>query len=242
MGRFVAVHLSGRAEGRRIVPSPGALQTMQRQHAEQDRRFLSLQSFGAGYGWDLSTYEGETVVHRYGGFPGYHSHLSFMPQQGIGVVVLVNGGGPSSSAADLMATYVYDRLRGKAGLEDAYAARIDSLRERMNTSRRGLAAHLTERKARLGPLAHPLEHYAGVYESARLGRMEWRVVASGLEVRMGVVRSRAEVFDASEDMLRVEIAGGNVLDFEFPPDGGPASSVVLRTGPDRSEEFLRIGH
>jgi len=72
--------------------------------------------------------------------------------------------------------------------------------------------------------------------------MEWRVVAIGLEVRIGVARSRAEVFDASEDMLRVELAGGNVLDFEFPPDGGPASSIILRTGPDTGEEFLRIGN
>ena len=243
LARFVAVHLSGRAEGGRgTVPSWSALQAMQRQHVDQDRRFLSLHRFGWGYGWDLGTYEGETVVHRFGGFSGYHSHMSFMPQHGIGVVVLANAGGPSALAADLMATYVYDRLLGKAGLEDTYVARIDSLRARLDEGRRGLAAHLAERKARLGPLSHPLEHYAGVYQSPRFGRMEWRVVANGLEVRMGVARSRAEVFDASEDMLRVELAGGNVLDFEFPPGGGPASSLILRTGPDTGEEFLRIGH
>lgn len=243
LGRFVAVHLSGSAEGSGgTVPSRSALQSMQRQHVEQDRQFLSLHRFGWGYGWDLGTYEGETVVHRFGGFSGYHSHLSFMPRHGIGVVVLVNGGGPSAMTADLLATYVYDRLLGKAGLEDAHAAHIDSTRERLDEARRGLAAHLAERKARLAPLSHPLAHYAGVYESPRFGRMEWRVVANGLEVRMGVAWSRAEVFDASEDMLRAELAGGgNVVDFEFPPDGGPASSVIIRTGPDTGEEFLRIG-
>lgn len=243
LARFVAVHLSGRAVGGRgTVPSWSALQATQRQHVEQDRQFLSLHRFGWGYGWDLSTYEGDTVVHRFGGFPGYHSHMSFMPRQGIGVVVLLNAGGPSALAADLMATYVYDRLLGKTGVEDTYAARIDSFRARLEEARRGLAAHLAERKARLGPLSHPLEHYAGVYESPRFGRMEWRVVANGLEVRMGVARSRAEVFDASEDMLRAELTGGSVLDFEFPPDGGPASSLIYRTGPDKGEEFLRTGH
>lgn len=242
LGRFVAVHLSGGAEGARgTVPSRSALQSMQRQHVEQDRQFLSLHRFGWGYGWDLGTYEGDTVVHRFGGFSGYHSHLSFMPQHGIGVVVLVNGGGPTALAADLMATYVYDRLLGKAGVKGTHAARMDGFRARLEEARGGLAAHLAERKARLAPLSHPLEHYAGVYESPRFGRMEWRVVANGLEVRMGVARSRAEVFDASEDMLRAELAGGNVLDFEFPPDGGPASSIIFRTGPDTGEEFLRIG-
>lgn len=234
LARFVAVHLSGRAEGGRgTVPSLSALQAMQQQHVEQDRQFLSLHRFGWGYGWDLGTYEGDTVVHRFGGFPGYHSHLSFMPQHGIGVVVLVNSGGPSALAADLLATYVYDRLLGKAGLEDTYAARIDSMHERLEEARRGLAAHLAERKARLGPVSHPLEHYAGVYESPRYGRMEWRLVANGLEVRMGVARSRAEVFDASEDMLRVELAGGNVLDFES-LDHGHSHVAAHRSHPGRS--------
>ena len=243
MARFVAVHLSGRAvDGRGDVPSWSALRAMQRQHVAQDRQFLSLHRFGWGYGWDLGTYEGDTVVHRYGGFSGYHSHMSFMPQHGIGVVALVNGGGPTALAADLLATYVYDRLLGKAGVEDIYAARIEGMRERLTEARRGLAAHLAERKARLGPLSHPLEHYAGVYESPRFGRMEWRVVANGLEVRMGVARSRAEVFDGSEDMLRAELAGGSVLDFEFPPDGGPASSLIYLTGPDTGEEFVRVGN
>lgn len=242
LARFVAVHLSGRTVGGRgMVPHWGALQATQRQHVEQDRQYLSLHRFGWGYGWDLGTYEGDTVVHRHGGFPGYHSHMSFMPEHGIGVVVLVNGDGPTPFAADLLATYVYDRLRDKTGVEDTFAARIDGLGERMREVRPRLTAHLEERKARLAPLTHPLEHYAGVYENARYGRMEWRVVANGLEVRMGVAGGRAEVFDASEDVLRVELAGGSLLDFEFAPDGGPASSLIYRIGPDKGEEFVRVG-
>jgi len=243
LARFISVHLTGKAVGGGgVLPHWSALRATQRQHVEQDRQYLSLRRFGWGYGWDLGTYEGDTVVHRHGGFSGYHSHMSFMPEHGIGVVVLVNGDGPTPFTADLLATYVYDRLRGKAGVEDTFAARIDSLGGRMQEARRGLAAHLAERKARLAPLSRPLEHYTGIYENARYGRMEWRVVANGLEVQMGVAGGRAEVFDASEDMLRAELAGGNVLDFEFPPDGGPASSLIFRTGPDGGEEFLRVGN
>lgn len=119
--------------------------------------------------------------------------------------MLVNGDGPAALAADLLATYIYDRLRGKAAVEDTFAARIDTLGGRMEEARRGPAAHLAERKARLAPLSHPREQYAGIYENARSGRMEWRVVANGLEVRMGVAQSRAEVYDESS-FGRVRIA------------------------------------
>ena len=242
LARFVAAHLSGRAVDREaIILRRSALEATHRKYADQDREFGPFHRFGWGYGWDLGTYERDTVVHRFGSFSGYRSHMSFMPEHGIGVIVLVNAAGPASPAADLMATYVYDRLLGKPGLEENYAVRLETFRKRLEDVHRRLAGHLAERAARLEALAHPLEDYAGIYESPRLGRMEWRVVANGLDVWMGVAWSRAEVFDASEDMLRVELTGGgSVVDFEFPPGGGPASSLLYRTGPDGGEELVRV--
>jgi hypothetical protein len=90
-----------------------------------------------------------------------------------------------------------------------------------------MAGHLAERAARLAPLSHPLEHFAGTYESPRTGRIVWQVIAGGLEARAGIAGSRAEVYDAASDALRIEIGGGVVADFEFPEGGGPATAVVI---------------
>ena len=59
--------------------------------------------------------------------------------------------------------------------------------------------------------------------------MIWRVVADGLEVRMGVAASRAEVFNAANDELRLELFGETVLvvAFEFPAGDGPALAVRM---------------
>jgi hypothetical protein len=68
--------------------------------------------------------------------------------------------------------------------------------------------------------------------------MTWRVVAAGLEMHMGIVSSRAEVFDASKDQLRIEAAGsGQVATFEFPSAGasGPATAVMVA-----GERFVRV--
>lgn len=228
LARYVAAHQSdGRLEGRSVLPAEPIAAT-HRLHAEQDREFGPFHRFGWGYGWDLGTFEGDTLIHRFGGFSGYRSHMSFMPEYGIGVVVLVNGSGPASPAADLLATYTYDRLLGRADLRRRYRARMDSLVALEEEGRRRIATHLDERAARLAPLRHPLQDYAGVYDSPVLGRMEWRVVANGLEMRVGVLASRAEVFDAGEDQLRIELAGsGEVVDFDFPEGGGPAESLSV---------------
>lgn len=235
LARFVAAHATdGVVEGERVFPAAPIASTHE-SHAGQDREFGPFHRFGWGYGWDLGTWEEKTIVHRFGSFTGYRSHMSFMPESGIGVVVLVNGGGPASPAADLVATYVYDRLLGRADLEAEYDRRLTELEAAAEGYERSLAEHLAERRARLAPLAHPLEAYAGTYEGPRLGRIEWRVVADGLEARMGVVESRAEVYDAAEDRLRIEVSGGVVADFEFPPAGGPAAAVEIA-----GERFVRV--
>jgi len=226
LARFVAAHASdGMLAGERIFPAAAIASTHQT-HAEQDREFGPFHRYGWGYGWDLGTFEGDTLVHRFGSFSGYRSHMSFMPSPGIGVVVLVNGDGPASPAVDLMATYIYDRVRAKPDVATVYEARVGELEERAAQGSEQLSDHLAERAARQMPLPHPLEAYAGAYEHPALGRMEWRVAGDGLEVSMGIAESEAEVYAAAEDQLRVELTGGGeVVDFTFPEGGGAAESL-----------------
>lgn len=226
LARYLAAHQTdGSLEGSAVLPR-APLTSTRELHVAQDRDFGPFHRHGWGYGWDLGTYGTDTLIHRFGGFAGYRSHVSFMPEHEIGVVVLVNGGGPASAAADLLATHIYDRLLGKPDLDSRFAARLDTLVDFEGVNRRRIAEHLEERAARLAPLPHPLEAYAGAYASPILGRMEWRVVAGGLEMRMGILNSRAEVFDATENQLRVELAGsGQVMTFTFDEDVKSAVAV-----------------
>jgi CubicO group peptidase (beta-lactamase class C family) len=236
LARFVAAHASGGlVDGRRVFPQ-AAIALTHAKHADQDRNYGPIHRFGWGYGWDLGTWQGRTIVHRFGGFTGYHSHASFEPGSQVGVVVLVNGDGPASAAADILATYIYDRLLGRADLAAEYDRQLSGLAARVVEGEQGIARHLAERAARMAPLTHPLEGFAGTYEHPKLGVMTWRVVAGGLEVRMGVAASRAEVFDATKDQLRVElVGGGSVATFDFPAGGGPAAAVTMN-----GERFPRV--
>jgi CubicO group peptidase (beta-lactamase class C family) len=229
LARFVAAHASGGLlEGRRVFPR-AAIEATHEKHADQDRKYGPFHRFGWGYGWDLGTYEGRTIVHRFGGFLGYRSHASFEPKSEVGVVVLLNGSGPASPAADLLATYIYDRLLGRADLASEYDRRLADLKTRAEEGKRAVAEELAKRAARMAPLTRPLDAYAGTYEGAKFGTMIWRVVANGLEVRMGVAASRAEVFNAANNELRVDLFGERsvVVAFEFPAGDGPALAVTM---------------
>lgn len=242
VARFVAAHASGGIlEGERVFPE-APIQSTHEPHTTQDRDFGPFHRYAWGYGWDLATWKERTIVHRFGGFEGYRSHVSFEPESRIGAVVLVNGGGTASSGADLVATYIYDRILAgtdwpASDLESAYEQSLSQLLLRKAAAEQEMAAGIERRRALQVPLSHPLEAYAGTYESEKLGTMTWRVRADGLEVVMGVAESPAEVLDATKDELRVELmGGGDAVAFEFPPGGGPATALVVQ-----GERFARVG-
>jgi CubicO group peptidase (beta-lactamase class C family) len=120
--RWIEAHLNrGRVDGRQVFPAAVVAET-HRQQATQDRMFAAFHRYGWGLGWDLGTYDGDSLVHRFGGFPGFRSHVSFMPDRGVGVIVLTNAGGAGSTLADAVATSIYAILLNKPELE----RRLDS--------------------------------------------------------------------------------------------------------------------
>jgi CubicO group peptidase (beta-lactamase class C family) len=235
LARWLEANLDhGRIDGRQVFPAE-VIDGTHRIQARQDRAFGPFQRYGWGFGWDLCTYEGDTLLTRFGSFYGaYRSHLSFMPHRGLGVVVLVNNGATGSTLADLVACYIYDRLLGRPGFDEKWSKVLADGPGQLASMRKRIAEDKARRGARPQNLSHPLDAYAGEFESPDFGRMQWRVVKGKLEVTMGALWSAAEVFDNTKEQIRVELTGGGeVVSFEFE---GPKAVAVTYQG----ARFARI--
>lgn len=235
LAKYLGAHMNGgRVDGRQVFPEKAVAET-HRPQAEQDRDFGPLHRHAWGLGWDIGTYGADTVLHRFGGFNGFHSHLSFMPQHRIGIAIQVNESG-GYLLASTVASYIYDRLRDAPDLEARSQELIEELRSGAARRNEGMRADRERRAARPQTLPHPLEAYTGVFKNDRFGRMEWRLVDGSLRVSMGVAESNVEVYKGEENRLRVELTGGGtVATFNF--DGGLATSVSYLGG-----EFRRVGN
>ncbi|MFW6085320.1 MAG: serine hydrolase domain-containing protein, partial [Gemmatimonadota bacterium] len=92
LARFVIAQLDeGRVEGGRRLPA-AAVREMQIPQIRLDRTFFEFERYAYGLGLYLARWEGEELFHHFGAFPGFRSHLSFMPAHDVGVVVLQNEG------------------------------------------------------------------------------------------------------------------------------------------------------
>jgi hypothetical protein len=191
---------------------------------------------GPARGWDLATYDGDRMLRRYGGFPGFHAQISLMPDRGLAIAVLTNGGAASVGVADLVTAYAYDVLLAKPSAETTSEARWKMWSEGLQDFRAKLAAELAARQARQQPTSLALEDYAGTYESPTFGRMVLTVDGGRLKTAMGVARSDAEVHDASAHQFRVELTGGgSLVTFQVPLTASRPASLRFM-----NETFTRV--
>lgn len=78
-----------------------------------EKTFWKYNRYSYGLGWYLSDYNGETLIHHFGGYTGAKSHISFMPEYKIGIVALTNDEGDGYYLTEIAADYVYNLFTGK---------------------------------------------------------------------------------------------------------------------------------
>lgn len=118
MARWVRANLTADRGGK------GALAAEMRQthvpSVPTDSTFGPFKRTGYGLGWYSGPYEQQTLIHSFGGFSGFRAHVSFLPEQDLGVAVMSNDDGAGYWFVDIAAAYAYDWNR--AGPEDARSA------------------------------------------------------------------------------------------------------------------------
>lgn len=208
MARWIEAFLEdGVVDGERVF-SAEVIQAARTVQVPQDREFSLFHRHGWGHGWDIGTYHGDTLVHRFGGYTGAYSHVSFMPEHGIGVVALVNEPALGGRLADGAAAVIYDHLLGKEDAAERRTGFAEQSRGVAERYRQGIADELETRAGRQRPMPLALSAYAGTYVNDQVGTMTWTETDDGLEARAGLVHAPAEVYNADEHASRVELTGG----------------------------------
>ena len=202
----------GRAGGQQVLPRR-AVRIVQSAQTTNKRRFRYIDRFAWGLGQDLGEYEGDLIVHRFGGVNGGYSHVSFMPDRRIGVAVFSNGGG---AVPDAVAAYAYDLLLGKPDLAAKWSAELDKVSASVAESREERKKS-EEPMTRPAPLVRPAAAYAARYHYDRLGDIDVTVEKGRLYARIGLYRS--ELVPSGDDAFLIDwIDEGQPMPIRFVVD------------------------
>lgn len=185
MARWLIINLNeGRIDGEQALPQRAIEQAHARQ-VQLDWDFLEFHRFAHGLGVYAADYDGDVLMHHFGG----ETHLSFMPERRLGVVVLTNELDFGVRVTHALAATICDMLLDKNDV----AARMDRRLEEIGQAKANVAGRLDQYLAKVkseAPDAEPVFGAAdliGTYENDRLGEMSIVKDGETLRVNFGAI-------------------------------------------------------
>lgn len=167
MAKWVMLNLSkGKAGDKQIISEANLRQI----HTPQIIAGGSLrydETFYSSYalGWGVTSYRGHAMLSHAGGIDGFTAHVSFMPRDNIGIVILTNRGG--TPLTTIVAYNAYDRLLGLSEVDWAKRIKDEQARAR-EVAEKARNEKDPNRKIGTQP-SHALADYAGKFEHPAYG-------------------------------------------------------------------------
>ncbi len=170
MSRWLLLHLNGGKHGDVQVVSEGQLKQM---HAPQ----MVFPQFGSkhpetphvsyGMGWFVEPYRGYNNIHHGGNIDGFTTLATFMPEKGLGAVILMNMNG--SPVREILAHNIFDRLLGLDQVD--WNARAHEDQDELEAAEERGKAKTEERRVPDTHPSHELDAYTGEFENPGYGRL-----------------------------------------------------------------------
>jgi CubicO group peptidase (beta-lactamase class C family) len=220
LARWLEANMTnGRIDGRQVIPA-AAFAEAHRHQVPATHKGGPFAAQGYGFGWFQGDYVGKPIIFHAGGYQGWQSQFSFMPDQKIAVGLMTNASGPAGRVVDFLNTYIYDRLLEVPNVETIYAERLAKFKSDWAAARAGYLVEIEKRSRRPWMLQHPNSAYVGRYENPMYGTIVITEEGKGLTASFAQLKSVLEAFTEPET-ARVELipGSGEVFRFQIGSDG-----------------------
>jgi CubicO group peptidase (beta-lactamase class C family) len=226
---LIALMNEGKYGGKQVLPPEVLKATLQPaialpNAALETRGWSEMLNAAYGMGRETASYRGHLITLHGGDLPGFHTQVSFMPQDHIGVIVFVIGN-HSQPLYNIVSYNVYERLLGM----DLTPWSERQLEIRLKNKKAGTQART---KADVGRVpgtepSHPLPDYAGAYENQAYGLMKIGLKDNKLQfdfhkMQFAMTRFHYDRFDTPDD----EIDGKWSVNFRTNPQGDIDEAVM----------------
>ena len=226
---LTALMNEGKYEGKQVLPADVLKATLEPAIAlpntmAETRGFWEVLNSAYGMGRETTSYRGRLLAFHGGDLPGFHSQISFMPKEKLGVIVFVIGD-HCSSLYNLISYNVYERLLGLD--ETPWSARMLELRlkgKKAGTEARAKAG--ADRVPNTMP-SHKLSDYAAEYEHPAYGVLKVTIEGDALQadfhkIKLPLSHFHYDRFDTPDD----EQYGKFSISFRTNPQGDIDKAVM----------------
>jgi CubicO group peptidase (beta-lactamase class C family) len=192
--------------------------------AAETRGYWEALNTAYGMGRETASYRGHLLTMHGGDLPGFHSQVSFMPREKLGVIVFVIGN-HCASLYNTISYNVYERLLGMD--QTPWSERLLDIRlkgKKAGTEARAKAG--ADRVPNTKP-SHALPDYAGEYEHPAYGILKVELKDGALrmdfhKIRLPLNHFHYDRFETPDD----ETYGRTAINFQTNPQGDIDKAVI----------------
>ena len=226
---LIALMNEGKYAGRQVLPADVLRQTSQPAIAlpnttAEQRGFWEMLNPAYGMGREAATYRGHLITFHGGDLPGFHSQVSFLPKERVGVVVLVVGN-HTAPLYNYVTYNVYERLLGMD--QTPWIERGLKIRLKGKEADKQARAKAGEDRVPNTKPSHALADYVGEYEHRAYGVMKIGLKDNQLQfdfhkIRLPMTHFHYDRFDTADD----EEDGKWSVSFRTNPQGDIDQAVM----------------
>jgi len=217
LGRFLIALLNqGKIDDQQVFPA-SVIKKSQIIQVDVNKTYGDFNRAGYAWGWYKGEYQEQQMLHHFGGYAGTFSHLSYMPKQKFGLVILNNEATLGYKMAQDIANIAYRILLGQPESEIKEIANkqlVDSL-ERSKKIINKVKTKALERALRPWNLTLNKSLYSGIFQHPLEGNIKIKLSTNNeLLIQQGNLRATATA-GVAEDSIRVEFipGSGDILNF-----------------------------
>lgn len=254
MIRYVQMHLKlgkyGEKGEKQIIGEATAKKMQSPQMVSGgDTPYPELFNAGYGMGLGISMYRGHKVVSHGGGIDGFTSSLTFVPNDGIGMMILTNRSG--TPLPGIISRNIYDRLLGLDLIDWSKRTREEQDKQK-KTEEESKKKSYTARREGTKP-SHDLKEYAGEYGHPAYGIAKIALDGDAVSLTFNGITlplkhfhfDYFEIADNPREFLKsVKLqfftnVKGDVGSFSIPLETGVKDIVFSRRGEKVSKDVLQ---
>jgi CubicO group peptidase (beta-lactamase class C family) len=226
---LISLMNDGKYEGKQVLPVDVLKSTLEPAIAlpntmAEARGYWEVLNSAYGMGRETASYRGRLLTSHGGDLPGFHSQISFMPRERIGVIVFVIGN-HCSVLYDIVTYNVYERMLGLD--QTPWSSRF--LETRLKSKQAGTEARAKAGAERIPDTkpSHALSDYAGDYENPAYGILKFGLKDGKLQfdfhkVQLPMTHFHYDRFDTPDD----ELYGKWSVNFQTNPQGDVDKAVI----------------
>ncbi len=173
-----------------------------------------FKNIGYGLGWNTAQYNERDAVYHFGSFDGFFSHLSFLPEDNIGIAIFSNESYFGDNVSNLIAAFSYDVLLDAVTSLENYEKKVNAVNERVDYIQKAYANDRASRASRKWHLKHEFKKYVGTYENEFLGELIITQKDNQLIASLGISKAIATP-SLNDDSIRIEFNDGRGQEILF---------------------------